>query len=214
MHSPKASDHRNRDMKIRQNDREKWLVVLVLVVAISWGGCSSPQPIEAPPIAIDFDESLYGIWEDADQDCQDTSQEVLIKKSWGGVTLSSNRCRVLEGTWFDPFTGQTLNDTRGIAVDHFISLPEVHRSGGEKWSKARRREYGNDMTNPETLVVVSLSTKQERSGLDPADWIPPNPAVRCEYIRIWKQMKQKWELTMDAREQAVVQWMSQKCGLQ
>ena len=73
------------------------------------------------------------------------------------------------------------------------------------------REYGNDLKNPETLVVVSLLTKLERAGKDPADWMPPHPAVQCEYIQSWKTIKEKWQMTLDAREQAMVTWMLQKC---
>ena len=42
-------------------------------------------------------------WVDADGDCQDTRQEVLIVESETPVTLSDNGCKVVEGRWTGPY---------------------------------------------------------------------------------------------------------------
>jgi len=184
-----------------------------MLVVFGWIGCSSDPPPPPPPPPPDFDVALYGLWEDADNDCQDARTEVLIAKSWGGVTLSNDGCRVIEGVWFDPFTSETFHDPRVLDVDHFVPIAEVHRSGADRWPASKRREYGNDLKHPDTLVVVSQTTKAKRAGKEPMDWLPPNPAVQCEYIETWKKVKDTWELEMDPGEKAFVTWMAQRCAL-
>ncbi len=87
----------------------------------------TPQPVPVaptPPPAVPYDRDLYGGWIDADGDCQDTRQEVLIAESITPVQLDSRGCRVVIGTWFDPFTGQTFTNPGDLDIDHII--PHFH----------------------------------------------------------------------------------------
>jgi len=60
-------------------------------------------------------------WSDADDDCQDTRQEVLIEESEIAVTFTdSDECRVLAGQWTDPYSGETFTDPRDLDVDHMF----------------------------------------------------------------------------------------------
>ncbi len=43
-----------------------------------------------------------------------------------------------------------------LDIDHFIPLVEVHRSGGNVWAALRRKNYANDLSNPNILVAVYL----------------------------------------------------------
>ena len=88
--------------------------------------------------SVPYDRDLYRHWIDADGDCQDTRQEVLIAQSLQPVVLDGRGCRVVSGRWFDPYTGQTFTDPGDLDIDHFIPLAEVHRSGGDIWTATLR----------------------------------------------------------------------------
>ena len=69
---------------------------------------SSSEPDGLAPVApspspvVPYDRDLYGGWIDADGDCQDTRQEVLIAESLIPARLDSRGCRVVSGEWLDP----------------------------------------------------------------------------------------------------------------
>ncbi len=159
-----------------------------------------------------YDRNLYGGWIDADGDCQNTRQEVLIAESLVPVTLDGRGCKVLAGRWHDPFTGRTFTNPRKLDIDHFVPLAEVHRSGGAAGPPAQRKQYANDLSDPKTLIAVSASANRSKGAKDPADWLPPNTEFRCEYVRLWIAIKERWALRMDRREEATVRAVQDRCG--
>ena len=151
-----------------------------------------------------YDRKLYKHWIDQDGDCQNARQEVLIAESTAPVTLDASGCKVLSGRWVCPYTGRVFTNPRRLDIDHFIPLAEVHRSGGNVWTAAQRRNYANDLSNPNTLVAVYLGANRSKGDRDPAGWLPPNRAYRCQYLRIWVAQKKHWGLSMDPREKGFI----------
>jgi hypothetical protein len=129
-----------------------------------------------------YKRSLYKHWIDADHDCQDTRTEVLIAESVIAVTLDARGCKVLRGKWNDPYTGRTFANPRLLDVDHLVPLGEVHVSGGDRWSPQRRQDYANNLSDPNTLIAVSLSANRSKGDRDPAKWLPTNVSFRCIYV--------------------------------
>ena len=158
-----------------------------------------------------YDRDLYGGWIDADGDCQNTRQEVLIEESLIPVELNSRGCRVVSGQWLDAYTGQTFTDPSDLDIDHFIPLAEAHRSGASNWDSQRKKEFANDLLHPQTLRVVSRSVNSDKQDSDPADWLPPNVDFHCEYVRSWVLVKGYWDLTMDEREKSAVDSLLEQC---
>ena len=158
-----------------------------------------------------YDRDLYGGWIDADGDCQNTRQEVLIEESLIPVELDSRGCRVQSGEWFDPFTGQTITNPGELDIDHFIPLAEAHRSGAKNWDSQRKKEFANDLSHPSALMAVSRAANRSKGDRDPADWLPPNADFHCEYVRSWVLAKGHWDLTMDDREQSAVDSLLEQC---
>ncbi len=91
-------------------------------------------------------------WTDADGNCRDTRQEVLIEDSEISVTFESTEgCKVVSGRWSDPYSRDVFTDPAELDVDHMVPLRNAQRSGGWEWTKQRRQEYANDLDNAETM---------------------------------------------------------------
>lgn len=175
----------------------------------------SAPAIEQAPAAgrqtVPYSRSLYRHWIDADHDCQNTRQEVLIEESVEPAILDAKGCKVLSGRWYDPYTGKTVTDPTELDIDHFVPLAEVHRSGGYAWDAMKREAYANDLTNQKTLIAVKASANRSKSDQDPALWMPTNKAYRCEYVATWVAVKEKWGLDIDAEEAAFVRGVQAIC---
>ena len=107
-------------------------------------------------------------WTDADGNCRDTRQEVLIEESEISVTFESTEgCKVVSGRWSDPYSGEVFTDPAELDVDHMVPLRNAQRSGGWEWTKQRRQEYANDLDNPEHLIAVKASLNRSKSDQGP-----------------------------------------------
>lgn len=161
--------------------------------------------------AGDYDRKLYRHWIDEDKDCQDARQEVLIQESRTPVRLDEKGCRVLEGEWLCPYTGRTFTDPRQLDIDHYVPLAEVHQSGGASWTAQKRRAYANDLSHPNTLIAVYRGANRSKGKKDPALWMPPNEAYRCEYAIIWIAIKKHWGLSFDDAERKALRGIMDEC---
>ena len=169
------------------------------VLALEGGAPTRPKSSpSAVPVA--YNRKLYGGWIDQDRDCQNTRQEVLIAESTIPVTLDTRGCKVISGKWYDPYTGRVFTTPQSLDIDHFIPLSEVHRSGGHAWTSARRRQYANDLSDPNTLIAVWKSANRSKGDRDPANWLPSNKMYRCKYLKIWVKLKRHWSLSADSAE--------------
>ena len=64
-----------------------------------------------PDVLPDYNRREWRHWVDADGDCQDARQEVLVEESVGVIIFTdSDQCRVASGQWVDPFTGVVVTD--------------------------------------------------------------------------------------------------------
>ena len=144
-----------------------------------------------------YDRKEWRHWADLDGDCQNTRAEILIAKNAGPLTLQG--CRVVLGRWLAPYTGDVFVNAGRLDIDHIVPLKEAHISGGEHWSRAKKRAFAND---PENLLPVSASANLSKGGKDPAKWMPPLATYHCEYAARWWLVKAKHRLTMDSAERA------------
>ena len=185
--------------------RTSWLVLLVVAV-----GCqSSPNaPSGVQPRSIPaYNRDEWQHWIDADGDCQDTRQEVLIEESLVPPTFDAGRCRVLSGLWRDDYTGGVFTNPGDLEIDHRVPLANAHRSGGWTWDAARKRSYANDLTEPDHLVAVSASANRAKSDKGPEGWRPPSRDNWCHYANAWRAVKQRWNLEITSQEHAALMEM-------
>ena len=152
-----------------------------------------------------YDRGEYKHWIDADGDCQDTRVEVLVAENNGTITyLTGNSCKVVTGSWYDPFTNTTFTDASSLDVDHMVPLKEAHESGAYLWSASKKQEYANDLSSGLSLIAVSGSANRSKGSRDPAEWLPTNTSYQNTYASNWSSIKVKWELTADEDEIAAL----------
>lgn len=162
------------------------------------------SPTTPPPAQTAYNRDLYRHWIDADGDCQDARQEVLIAESQIPVILSANGCSVVSGIWQDPYTGRTFTNPSDLDIDHMIPLKEAHDSGAWQWSAELKEQFANDLAQPYALIAVHNGANRSKSDRDPANWMPESTVYHCEYIKNWVAVKQDYALTMDDAERVAV----------
>lgn len=188
----------------------QYLALVCIGLAV---GCSAksltPTKFTADIFAMpEFDRASWGGWVDADHDCLDTRQEVLIKTSQIDVTLDSSGCKVLRGQWACPYTGNLITNPNLLDVSPLVPLEEAHLSGAYTWSKRKKSRYLNNLVL-EHLQVVDKATNRSRGPRQPHEWMPPNKEFHCEYVKIWLKTKRIWNLSFDCIE---AQSLSSKMG--
>ena len=87
--------------------------------------------VSAVPATLpDYDRHDWKQWTDADGDCQDARNEVLIAESRTAVAYRTDRkCRVTTGEWLAPYSNTIVTDPGRLDVDHMVPLGNAHDSG-------------------------------------------------------------------------------------
>jgi len=170
------------------------------------------RPEEAGPVPA-YDRREWRHWIDADHDCQNTRQEVLIEESEVPVTFKDARkCTVATGRWTCPYTGQVFVDPGKLDVDHLVPLENAHVSGGWRWDADQKRAYANDLEDSEHLVAVSASANRSKGSKGPEAWMPPDQGAWCPYLSAWIGVKGRWGLEMTEVERAGFNRGLEGCG--
>ncbi|MFS1427135.1 HNH endonuclease family protein [Vibrio splendidus] len=144
-----------------------------------------------------YSRGLYRHWIDTDKDCQDTRQEALVAQSVSTMTYTDKECRVLKGTWNDPYSGERFYDPSKLDIDHVVTLKWAHEHGAYKFSAAKKSEFANDPTN---LIAVKASLNRQKGAKPPMEWMPPNAAYKCQYLLRFERIVKKYGLQMNNSE--------------
>lgn len=170
------------------------------------------RPPGLEPKYVPYRRSLYRHWIDADGNCRDTRQEVLVRDATGGVQFRPPRdCVVVRGLWLDPYTGQSFREPRQLDIDHVVPLKNAHESGAWAWSKEKRQEYANYLADRWHLLAVQNSENRKKGEKGPDRYLPPDSSFHCDYIRIWSTIKRDWEIEMTEKEREAVQQVLVSC---
>ena len=170
---------------------------------------------EAPADIPVYDRGEWKHWTDADRDCQDARQEVLIEESLEAVTFETEKeCRVATGRWWAPYLAHHLGNPGHIDVDHHVPLKNAHLSGGWRWDAARKEAYANYLESPDHLIAISARHNRSKGARGPDEWKPPDQASWCQYALAWTEIKHSWELTMTSSEHGAIATMLATCGQQ
>lgn len=157
-----------------------------------------------------YDRHDWKHWSDDDRDCQDTRQEVLIASSSTPVIFKTRKkCKVKSGTFYDYFSDKTWSNPSDLDVDHIVPLAWAHGHGGSKWSKQKKKTFANDFDN---LLAVEDNLNQSKSAQSPDTWLPPNHSYRCDYIRHFDRIVNKYSLIYAPSEKRTISKMLSKCS--
>jgi len=173
-------------------------------------GCTLPEsPLPVQPPGAAYQREAWKHWEDFDNDCRNTRQELLAAQSRVPVRYSnSGSCTVVGGEWFDPYTDTLYTDAADLDIDHVIPLNYAHSHGGAAWSPLLKKVFAND---PENLLVVQDRANQTKSDKGPAAYLPPSDAYHCEYARLWLHLSRKYELVLASADLGVLQTLRNTC---
>lgn len=140
-------------------------------------------------------------WADVDHNGCDTRNDILARDL---VSISkSGVCTVLTGVLVSPYTGETIDFTRGVAtstavqIDHLVALGDAWQTGAQQLAPDRRVALANDPLN--LLAVDGRSNEQKGDG-DAATWLPRNTAIRCLYVERQVAVKSAYGLWVTPAE--------------
>ena len=117
----------------------------------------------------DYDRTTWKHWTDADDDGEDTREEILARDSLIPVTRD-HKGKIKKGLWVCPYTGRVIKVSKRIDIDHVISLGEAHRMGGYAWDREQKKVFANDFDN---LLASQGSANRAKSHKDSYEGMPP-----------------------------------------
>ncbi|MFB7251563.1 DUF1524 domain-containing protein [Microbacterium sp. NPDC056234] len=173
----------------------------------------APVSGQAP---YDYDRDLFGQrWADVDRNGCDTRNDILGRDLLDPVFKPGTReCKVLAGELIDPYDGSAVAFVSGqdtsvlVQIDHVVALAWAWEHGAHAWSDEQRTAFAND---PQNLVAASQETNQSKSASGPAQWLPPEPTLRCAYVEQWVGVLGAYDLGIDDRERAAAGAVLRTC---
>ncbi len=156
-----------------------------------------------------YDRSLFPHWSSVGDGC--TARQYVLLRDGSNVETGSD-CQPDSGSWQSDFDDTWTSTVSNATIDHVVALAEAWGSGASEWSTAEREAFANDVDSPQ-LWIATTSVNSSKGSYDPAEWMPPNTAVRCDYVKAWIHVKHLYDLTVDSAEASALQsHMSDYCG--
>ena len=170
--------------------------------------------VSAVPATLpDYDRHDWKHWTDADRDCQNARNEVLIAESQTAVGYRTDRkCRVAAGEWLAPYSNTIVTDPGRLDVDHMVPLGNAHDSGAWQWSANQRERYANYLEDPQHLIAVTASANRSKGARGPDQWKPEDRTYWCQYAVDWITIKSTWELTVTQQEHTALVQLLNTCA--
>ena len=154
-----------------------------------------------------YDRDKFGDWIDADGNCLDTREEVLVAES--RVSTGGGDCEVTRGRWRSYYDRATWTDPGDVDIDHLVPLAEAWDSGARRWNPATRHRYANDLRDRRTLAAVTDNVNQSKGDQDIFEWQPE--FGRCRYVAEWVAVKIRWSLRVDRHERRAMRDIASRC---
>jgi len=136
-----------------------------------------------------------GAWNKWGNGCN--TREKILSRDLDEIIYGDNGCTVMSGVLLDPYTGKTINFTRGtstsgaVQIDHVVALSNAWVTGAQNLDKTTRNQFANDDLN---LLAVDGPANTQKSDSDASEWLPSNTSFRCEYVARQIAVKIKYSL--------------------
>jgi Protein of unknown function (DUF1524) len=146
----------------------------------------------------------------------DTRNDILDRDLVEKTYVSIKRCpnAIAAGTLHDPYTNEVVVFTRGnrlgasVQIDHIVPLALAWDLGARDWPEGLRVRFAND---PANLLAVAGEPNQDKSDSEPAQWMPPNEAFRCQYAVQFIAVLRGYDLPIDVASAAVLRDAAATC---
>ena len=146
----------------------------------------------------------------------DTRNDILDRDLVDKTYMSIKRCptAVATGLLHDPYTNAEIAFTRGektgaaVQIDHIVPLALAWDLGARFWTNDQRLRFAND---PANLIAVAGGVNQDKGDQEPATWMPPNTAFRCQYAMQFIAVIRGYALPIDAPSAAALRDAAATC---
>lgn len=152
-------------------------------------------------------------WMDVDGNGCNTRDDIL-GASLRDVELRHDNCTVQEGVLDDPYTGQTIDFTRGpktsmaVQIDHVVPLSLAWDMGAHAWDQDTRIRFANDPLN---LIAVDGPANSEKGDLPMHEWMPPNSGYHCAYAARFMAVSRAYNLPLTPGDKEMVPGILEAC---
>lgn len=146
----------------------------------------------------------------------DTRNDILDRDLVDKTYVSIKRCptAVATGLLHDPYSNAEIAFTRGektgaaVQIDHIVPLALAWDLGARFWTNDQRLRFAND---PANLIAVAGGVNQDKGDQEPATWMPPNTAFRCQYAMQFIAVIRGYALPIDAPSAAALRDAAATC---
>ncbi|WP_318209576.1 MULTISPECIES: HNH endonuclease family protein [unclassified Streptomyces] len=155
-----------------------------------------------------YSRDRFPHWASQGENCN--TRETVLNRDGANVQRDSE-CRAVSGTWASVYDDRTFKDAADLDIDHTVPLANAWRSGANKWTQDKRKEFANDLTHPQ-LLAVSAASNRSKGDQGPDEWQPPSKTYWCTYARAWTSVKATYELSVTASEKDMLGQMLDTCS--
>ncbi|WP_435271148.1 HNH endonuclease family protein [Streptomyces sp. 1222.5] len=165
--------------------------------------------IVAAPHSMDgYARDKFDIW--SSQPGGWTTRQAVLARDGKDVKDKPSSCQPESGSWYSAYDDTTVTEVAKATIDHMVPLAEAWRSGADTWTADQRKDFGNDLKDPQ-LLIASESSNTSKSDSGPADWKPTNHAFWCVYAKDYTHIKSVWKLTTTDKEKSALASMLDTC---
>lgn len=172
------------------------------------------SPADNSDYSGDVRNNLYGGWKSARR----STTRIEVLKDQSNSLTTGDKNRVTGGTWYIPYTGETVSYqskedvSKNIQIDHIVPVAYAHRHGASSWDKDKKEEFYNDYgqssvwsngnssddyENVGNLIVSDSRSNIQKSDSGPSEWLPSNRDYVQEYCEKWVQICNIYNISID-----------------
>jgi hypothetical protein len=141
------------------------------------------------------------------------TRNIILNRDMKDVVVN-DRCQVVSGVLYDPYTNQKIDFVRGnttseaVQIDHVVPLANAWVTGAQNMSTQERIAFAND---PLELLAVEGKANQQKSSHDASQWLPENQSFVCQYVARQVAIKLRYDLWLTYSEHQAMRKRLQKC---